>query len=398
MAPIPMKMKKAVSRHRHRLAPKTMRQVLSPAKYMNGFGCTNADSVKALLTRQLAALTVAGVLAACSSATAPASLPSASPSATASESFSINEVISESVGKDTVETLAFSPDGIRIAIGAGDGIVANYALAPAAGEEPILGKLHNGLVSGLAWSPDGKQLLSAAADGTIRQADAASMQVIRSYSGSPNSHPAVAWSPDGQQLAVALGRDNLQLFDAASGNALDSFDVAGATRALLWLATSEIAIGDDTGRISFFTRGQPAAARVFRPAKPHKAVNSLSLSPADGSLAVGYDDGVVVQVDTAAPKTIRDLFNGRQIGTVAWSPNGKVLAVSSVEFDLKLLDAQGSLLTRADVGYDVNATAWSPDGKYVAAAADDHTFKVWQVSPPQKPAKLALTPPSFMGR
>jgi Tol biopolymer transport system component len=167
---------------------------------------------------------------------------------------------------------------------------------------------------------------------------------------------------------------------------------------LLWLANGELVVGDDAGRLSFLTRGQSSASRLYQPAGPHKAVNSISQSPSDGTLAVGYDDGVVVQVDPVGPRTVRDLFSGRQIGTLAWAPNGNVLAVSSVEFDLKLLDAQGNLLTRADVGYDVNGTAWSPDGKYIAAATDDHTFKIWQVTPRQKPGKQQPTPPAFMGR
>jgi len=350
------------------------------------------------LDRALPALVAAALLAACGGPAAREVSNSPSESAVSSQAFGLDEVISQSVGKDNIETLAFSPDGKRIAVGAGDGIVANYALAPEAGEEPVVAKLHNGFVSGLAWSPDGKQLLTSAADGSVRQSDAATLQVIRSYNAQPQTHPAVAWSPDGKTIALAMGQDSLQLFDAAQGGPLDSWDVPGMTRALLWLPNGEIAVGDDSGHISFFTRGQTDSSRVYQPAGPHKAVNSFSLAQLGGMLAVGYDDGAVVLVDPTGPKTVRNLFMGRQTGTVSWAPNGKVLAVSSVDFDMKVLDLQGNVLTRVDVGYDVNATGWSPDGKYVAAAADDHTFKIWKVTPQQKPSKLEPTPPSFMGR
>ncbi|HLY67466.1 MAG TPA: hypothetical protein VKU60_18155, partial [Chloroflexota bacterium] len=67
--------------------------------------------------------------------------------------------------------------------------------------------------------------------------------------------------------------------------------------------------------------------------------------------------------------------------------------------DLRVFDADGNVVAHEDLGYDTNGTAWSPDGKYLALGVDDHTFRVWEVSPPQAPAGQAHgTPPSYMGR
>lgn len=348
--------------------------------------------------RLLASILVAGLLAACGSAEpAPAASPSAPANyAAASVALTLTPYVSEPVGQDNVETLAFSPDGKRLAIGAGDGVVAVYGLARGTGEEPVVTKLHGGFVSGLAWSPDGGRLATAGADGSVRLSDGRTLNPIRSFAAVPGSHPALAWSSDSRQVALAQGRDAVQVFDAGSGATVDSFDVPGVTRDLRWLADGEIAVGDDTGRVTFLARGKPA--RTFQPPAAHKAVNSLSLSPTDPVLAVGYDDGAILTIDPLSGKVLRELPKGRQVGTVSWSPNGKLLAISSVAFDLRLLDAQGSEVTKQDVGYDVNGTAWSPDGSLLAAAADDHTFKIWQVAPPQTPSKTAPTPPSYMGR
>jgi WD40 repeat protein len=304
--------------------------------------------------------------------------------------------ISEPVGQDNVETLAFAPDGKHLAVGAGDGVIAVFPLAGGPGEEPVVQKLHAGFVSGLAWSPDGSRLLTAAGDGAVRLSDPASLQPLLSVNAVPSSRPAVAWSPDGSQFALAQGRGSVRTYSAADGSPAASYPVAGVTRDLRWLPTGELAAGDDAGRVSFLSGG--TTVRSFMPATAHKAVNSLSLSPHGAELAVGYDDGAIVLIDPASAKSIRELPKGRQIGTVSWSPNGKLLAVSSVAFDLRLLDGQGQQLAREDVGYDVNGTAWSANGSLVAAAADDHSFKIWQVTPPQTPASPGPTPPSFMGR
>jgi WD40 repeat protein len=342
-------------------------------------------------------LLLSAILAACASGPAPitsASQPSAS--AVAPAGITLKPFVSEPVGQDNVETLAFSPDGKHLAVGAGDGIVAIYPLAGGPGEEPVVQKLHAGFVSGLAWSPDGRSLASAAGDGTVRLSDPQTLVPARSFTGVPSSRPALAWSADGAQVAVAQGRGAVQTYDTVTGAAIDTFSLPGATRDLRWLSSGELAVGDDGGQVSFLASGKQA--RVFRPATAHKSVNSLSLSPDGSQLAIGYDDGAIVLVDPASATAIRELPKGRQVGTVSWSPNGKLLAVSSVAFDLRLLDAQGGQLAKEDVGYDVNGTAWSPDGSMVAAAADDHTFKLWQVNPPQTPSKMAPTPASYMGR
>src|SRR5439155_7500310 len=137
-----------------------------------------------------------------------------------------------------------------------------------------------------------------------------------------------------------------------TGAPADTWDVGPApTRALLWLPSGEIAASNETGRISLLARGQQAPVRTFEPTPAHKAVNSLSLSPDDKTLAVAYDDGALLLIDAPSAKLLRELPKGRQIGTVAWSPNGKLLALTSVAFDIKILDTQGQIVDREDVGY-----------------------------------------------
>ncbi|GEM_PF-3774544 len=345
-------------------------------------------------------------LAACG-ASAPISRPaSGAPSAasppiqpSASGGVSLREIVRYPIGEDHVETVAFSPDGQRLAMGAEDGTVAIVKLTPGPAEGPAVRKLHVGFTSGLAWSPDGGRLLTAAADGAARMLDPDSMQVAYSLTAYPKTYPAVAWSSDGRQFALAQGRTTVQIYDAAAGALVSSADVTDArTRALLWLPSGDVALADEAGRLSFWTPGQPKASRVFEPTPTHKSINSLSLSPDDKTLAVAYDDGAVLLVDAPTAKFVRDLFRGRQTGTVSWSPNGKLLALTSVAFDLKILDVQGQLVAREDVGYDTNGTAWAPDGKYLAFGADDKTLRIYEVTPSQSPDKQRPSPPSFMGR
>src|SRR5579862_1891361 len=142
-------------------------------------------------------------LASCSGPANSAPPASFGPAATpTSQGFHLTPVLSQSAGQDTVETVAFSPEGQRLAIGLAGGTVAIFALNdPSA--EPVVSQLHPSAVSALAWSPDGAQLLSAATNGSVHLSDSATLQVLRSFNAYPQSYPAVAWSPDGSQFALA---------------------------------------------------------------------------------------------------------------------------------------------------------------------------------------------------
>jgi WD40 repeat protein/serine/threonine protein kinase len=65
-----------------------------------------------------------------------------------------------------VRSLAFSPDGSRLASGADDNLIKLWHVAT--GQELITIDWHKGLVSGLAFSPDGRSLASCSHDDSVR--------------------------------------------------------------------------------------------------------------------------------------------------------------------------------------------------------------------------------------
>ncbi len=70
-------------------------------------------------------------------------------------------------------------------------------------------------VGTVAWSPDGKRIASGSDDHTVQVWDAADGGHVFTYRGHPDVVNAVAWSPDGQRIASA--GDTMQVWDAADG-------------------------------------------------------------------------------------------------------------------------------------------------------------------------------------
>ena len=100
-------------------------------------------------------------------------------------------------------SLAFSPDGGRLAFGDGD-----VARVIEAGTGRSLGSFegHSSFVVTVAFTPDGKRILSGGYDNALYLWDAATMGQVRRFDGHTGYVEQVAVSPDGR-MAASVGHD-----------------------------------------------------------------------------------------------------------------------------------------------------------------------------------------------
>lgn len=283
-------------------------------------------------------------------------------------------------------TLAYSPDGATLA--AGDD-VAIRLYDPATGKESARLEGHRGRVVSLAWGAGGKLLASGgdARDGTTRLWDAPARKEVHSFK---DGGGLVALSRDGSLLAS--GSNPLCLRQAATGKELARFDYAKVRCLDLSPDGKLLAAASDSQSAKVYTLpgGRPLTTFGYA-SHQWLEIDSARFSPAGTRLVyVQGRLGLGMQlVDPATGKRSRQTLSGdTPAGTfpdetaVAWSADGKTLAVGHKAGYVALLDAE----TRRERGRtpawqgEVTAVAFAPDGRTLSAAYTDGTVLVWDVA------------------
>ena len=266
-----------------------------------------------------------------------------------------------------VRSVKFSPDGELIASGSDDGTVKIWQ------RDGTLLKTFKGHSAGIwkvAFSPDGKTIASASMDKTVKlwNQDGKLFQTLRSHTAGVS---VVAFSPDGQIIATASGDKTVKLWNK-EGKLLQT----------LWAHTSvvsSVAFSPDGQMIA--TASGDKTVKLWRVNRhlPNRLSRRARMPVLEGLWEMSK--GTIPVVRPLPLGTLEG--HSAVVSSVAFSPDGQMIASASRDQTIKLWNVEGTELTtfrgHSAAIWDI---AWSPDGSFIASAGAENMVRLWQSKNP----------------
>jgi WD40 repeat protein/serine/threonine protein kinase len=292
----------------------------------------------------------------------------------------------------SVLSVAYSPDGRRLATGHADGLAKVWDAAT--GELLLTLRGHGaGWVRWVAYSPNGRHIATASWDKTAKVWDALTGQCLFTLAGHTDSVNRLAYSPDGRHIATASLDHTAKVWDAATGRELLTFPqhtdhvygVAFSPDGKRLATTSR----DHTARVWDAATGQQ-----FLVLPGHTLdVDDVAFTPDGRRLVTICDDQRVKVWDALTDQELLTLtgHTGRVLCALAFSrPDGRRLATGGADRTVRIWDARPVVEPLALKGHtgSVTRSVFSPDGGRLATGSEDGTAKVWDLRRGQDPLTL----------
>jgi WD40 repeat protein len=294
-----------------------------------------------------------------------------------------------------VNAVAFSQNGGVLTAGTSAGTVMLWKVsgstAAAYPHMPLQGPAR--AVSGVAFSPDGQTLAASSHDRKVwlwtLRAGAKNKQAVvpdGTLAGATNWDNAVAFSPDGTSVAAGTSGANVLVWNLATRAITATVPQPQPVTSVAWDGSGTIAASDADGTVSLVDLPTPVLPTG-------NSTGSVAYSPDGKTLAVG---GSSVQLWDTATRTLlatRPLPSGVVVNATTFGSGG-VIAVALTNGTVALLDGRtlspiGSPFPVITGQGEAESVAISPNGQLLVTGADDGSVRLYDVSDPAHPRMLA---------
>ncbi|MCK6474919.1 MAG: PQQ-binding-like beta-propeller repeat protein [Planctomycetes bacterium] len=251
---------------------------------------------------------------------------------------------------------------------------------------------HSGNVTSLVPLPDGKRALSTSRDGWARLWDLETGKELRRYGGGGKSLWGLVLLPGGTSFLTSGDDKQVKEWDLETGKLLRAY--SGPEKDLFRCAASPdaslIVSAGDEGTVFVWAAGKPEP--LHKLAGHSETVYGVAFSPDGKTAASGGKKNQLRLWDAKAGKELRELKGHEEdVHTVVFDAQGDRLLSASGDKSVRCWKvADGTQEWSFTTEESVYTLAWSPDGKSIAVSVSDGSVRILDAATGKEGARIGL--------